>query len=167
MLTWVRAHGGVIPAGAVAHGKEANGEPLFVCRVTIADGSIHPGKIRPAYGGAHIPLGGNEVMYPDYEVLIGQAVWHAGTLLGPKIPEGAMVAGHEGPSMGNAVLYAIRAPGTGESSRANSMLSTTTATYRMTAKKWKSHSMRFCSGRDDGLSTGHAPLNVAARRGFT
>jgi hypothetical protein len=69
---FVFATGGAIPPGASPHGNEATGEPLWVARSPgITDpfffhGGIHPGKVRPGFGAAFIPFGGNEESVPDY-----------------------------------------------------------------------------------------------------
>ena len=73
---FVFATGGTIPAGAQPNGNEANGDPLWVARSPGATdpfffhGGIHPGKVRPGFGAALIPFGGNEEPVPDYEVLV-------------------------------------------------------------------------------------------------
>jgi Protein of unknown function (DUF3421) len=54
---WKRARLGAIPNGAAAHGHEADGEPLWVCRAKVFNG-LHPGKVRPAFGGALIAWDG-------------------------------------------------------------------------------------------------------------
>jgi hypothetical protein len=56
---WVPARDGYIPPGAVRGGHE-NGEGLFVCQAGH-DGGMHPGKIRPEFGGCNIPFGGHEI----------------------------------------------------------------------------------------------------------
>jgi hypothetical protein len=67
---WVAANGGEVPGGAAAHGHEATGEPLFVCRAYY-NGGLHPGKVRPQFGAANIPYAGQEVKVNPYEVLVG------------------------------------------------------------------------------------------------
>jgi hypothetical protein len=70
-MRWVTANGGAIPNGASAHGHEANGEALFVCRAQL-NGGLHPGKVRGEFGAANIPWGGKEVKIFSYEVLVGE-----------------------------------------------------------------------------------------------
>ena len=96
---FVFATGGAIPPGASPHGNEATGEPLWVARSPgrtdpfFFHGGIHPGKVRPAFGAAFIPFGGNEESVPDYEVLMEPGIWIAGS--GGQIPDGAVVCGRE------------------------------------------------------------------------
>jgi hypothetical protein len=67
--SWVAANSGNIPNRAVRGGQEANGENLFVCRARF-QGGLHPGKIRPAFGGCNVPWGGGEHAVRSYEVLV-------------------------------------------------------------------------------------------------
>jgi len=102
---FVFATGGQIPAGAPrdGHGKEANGDPLWVARSPDAKdpfffhGGIHPGKVRPGFGAASIPFGGNEEFVTDYEVLMEAGIWLSGPdpISGATIPDGAVVCGRE------------------------------------------------------------------------
>src|ERR1700724_420587 len=90
------ATGGEIPAGAQPNGQEADGTPLWVARSPGATdpfflGSIQPGKVRPGFGQALVPLGGQEIGVPDYEVLMQAGIWVAGS--GGQIPDGAVVCG--------------------------------------------------------------------------
>ena len=92
------ATGGNIPAGAPSHGREADGTPLWVARsparaVSTQIPGIHPGKVRPAFGGALIPFGGREVLARDYEVLMEPGIWVAGS--NGQVPDGAVVCGRE------------------------------------------------------------------------
>jgi hypothetical protein len=92
------ASGGQIPSGAQPHGHEVDGTPLWVARSPgITDpsflGGIHPGKVRPGFGAALIPLGGKEVPVTEYEVLMEAGIWVAGS--GGQIPDGALVCGRE------------------------------------------------------------------------
>ena len=65
---WVKAANGRIPSGAIAAGREAGGEPLYVAR-GIIKGGLHIGKVRPGFGAANIPYGGKELKVRVYEVL--------------------------------------------------------------------------------------------------
>ena len=66
----VAASGGHVPVGAVVAAHEVDGAPLFVARANL-EGGLHPGKVRPGFGGAHIGFGGREVQgVTDYEVLV-------------------------------------------------------------------------------------------------
>src|SRR5260370_33185209 len=97
---WAIAEGGVLPPNASPNAwREADGTPLFIARSPgfTSPNFLHgipPGKTRPGFGGAFIPFGGNEVLITsDYEVLITQGVWLAGS--GGQIPDGAVVMGRE------------------------------------------------------------------------
>jgi hypothetical protein len=68
---WVPAAGGQTPDGAIVCGREANGDPLFVCRAAF-DGGLQPGKVRFAFGAADIGWGGAEHPVTNYEVLVSQ-----------------------------------------------------------------------------------------------
>lgn len=65
---WRASSGGRVPANALPAGFEANGAPLYICRGRF-NGGLHPGKIRPEFGGCNIPWGGGEHVVRDYEVL--------------------------------------------------------------------------------------------------
>ena len=87
---WETARGGRIPSGAVPHGYEAGGEPLWVCRVRM-HGGVHPAKVRPAFGAAQASWGGTEVAVDEYEVLMDRGVW--GIASGGTVPADAFPAG--------------------------------------------------------------------------
>jgi hypothetical protein len=101
--TWKAATGGKIPDGAQSNGFEADGTPLWTARANY-QGGVHPGKVRPAFGGANIPYGGNEVKVPDYEVLMERGNWVPAA--GGQVPTGAVPAGKEADG---TVLYVARA----------------------------------------------------------
>lgn len=65
---WVPASGGMVPPCALILGQEADGTPLYAARA-IVKGGLHPGKMRPAFGGANISYGGKELTVRQYEVL--------------------------------------------------------------------------------------------------
>lgn len=67
--TWMRAAGGNIPPHAVAGGQTEDGEPLFVGRVAH-EGSVTVGKVQPSHGCCYIAYGGQELSFPDYEILV-------------------------------------------------------------------------------------------------
>ena len=96
---FVFASGGSIPAGAQPNGNEAPpaSDPLWVAR-TIGGTAGLPiaqlGKVRPGFGGAFFPFGGNEVFSAEYEVLMEAGLWVAGDP-GGKIPIGAVVCGED------------------------------------------------------------------------
>jgi hypothetical protein len=89
---WRQASLGAIPDGAVAHGHEADGEPLWVCRAKVFNG-LHPGKVRPAFGGAHIAWNGGEVRVDEYEVLMEAGEWREARF--GEIPAEATAWGYE------------------------------------------------------------------------
>nr|WP_274534615.1 DUF3421 domain-containing protein [Micromonospora sp. CB01531] len=89
---WRRARLGAIPDGAVAHGREADGEPLWVCRARVFNG-LHPGKVRPAFGGAQIAWNGGELRVDEYEVLMEAGEWREARF--GEIPVEASAWGHE------------------------------------------------------------------------
>lgn len=66
-LNWV-PFTGMIPPSAVVGGTE-NGQPLFVCQAYFA-GGYHPGKV--VAGNCNIGYGGNEVVIPDYHLLVSE-----------------------------------------------------------------------------------------------
>jgi hypothetical protein len=70
-MQWQTARNGAIPAGAVIAGHEhpPGNETLYICRAHYRNG-LHPGKIRPAFGGCNIGWGGQERMVRRYEVLV-------------------------------------------------------------------------------------------------
>jgi hypothetical protein len=99
---FVLASGGNIPTGAVPHGHEADGTPLWVARspgrgespaVFALFNSIQPGKVRPGFGAALIPFGGSEVAASEYEVLMDAGIWLSSS--GGQVPDGAIVCGRE------------------------------------------------------------------------
>lgn len=68
---WIESSGGYIPRNAVQGGREhlPGRQPLFVCR-SIFRGGLHPGKIRPGFGGCNIAWGGREHTIGLYELLV-------------------------------------------------------------------------------------------------
>lgn len=67
--TWVRTSGGNVPPNALPAGETEEGEPLFVGRVSH-EGTLTPGKVQASHGVLYIPYGGQEVAFPDYEILV-------------------------------------------------------------------------------------------------
>ncbi|MEE6261028.1 DM9 repeat-containing protein [Plantactinospora sonchi] len=106
---WEPACGGRIPPGAVPHGYEADGEPLWVCRVRMY-GGVHPGKVRPGFGAAQVAWNGREVSVDEYEVLMDRGVW--GIASGGAVPADALPAGREGDGEPLYVARSAVAPGT-------------------------------------------------------
>ncbi|MEV6366931.1 DM9 repeat-containing protein [Micromonospora musae] len=106
---WETARGGRIPPDAVPHGYEADGEPLWVCRVRI-HGGVHPGKVRPGFGAAQATWGGETVSVDEYEVLVDRGVW--GVASRGAVPADALPAGRESDGEPLYVARAAIAPGT-------------------------------------------------------
>ncbi|MDR7276714.1 DUF3421 domain-containing protein [Catenuloplanes atrovinosus] len=101
---WETASGGRIPDGAIPHGYDDDGSPLWVCRAWL-HGGLHPGKVRPGLGMAGIAWGGEEVGIPgEYEVLMDRGIW--GIADGGDVPGDAYPAGHEHHGI---TLYVARA----------------------------------------------------------
>lgn len=92
MAIWVPQFGGRVPDGAVPHGWEADGKPLFVARAWLS-GGLHPGKVRGEFNAANIPYGGSEHKAFHYEVLMGPGIWVFAE--NGRIPMNALVCGHE------------------------------------------------------------------------
>jgi uncharacterized protein DUF3421 len=67
-VRWEAATNGVVPAGAVAYGREADGRPQFACRGELRGGT-HLGKISAGLRGCSVGYGGREVTLTSYEVL--------------------------------------------------------------------------------------------------
>lgn len=105
---WETARGGSIPAGAVPHGYEEDGEPLWVCRVRM-HGGVHPGQVRPAFGAARTTWAGEVVRVDEYEVLMDRGVW--GIAFGGAVPADAVPAGRESDGEPLYVARAAVAPG--------------------------------------------------------
>jgi hypothetical protein len=70
------------------------------------EGGIHIGKVRPAFGAANIPYGGEEIKVNPYEVLVGSGtfIWVAAS--GGQVPDGAVALGRE---KDGTPLFAARA----------------------------------------------------------
>lgn len=65
---WVPAVQGAVPEGAVAHGRERDGGPQYVCR-TIFEGGVHLGKVSSESPGCVIVMGDRAVVRRSYQVL--------------------------------------------------------------------------------------------------
>ncbi|KAK7793959.1 hypothetical protein R5R35_005821 [Gryllus longicercus] len=66
---WVDTQGGDVPEGAVPIGQTSDGERLYMGRV-MHDGALTPGKVHPSHGVCYIPYGGQELSFPQYEILV-------------------------------------------------------------------------------------------------
>ena len=76
-LDWVNQAGGRIDRRAARAGREANGEPLYVCSAQF-NGGVHPGKLRRGFGGCVVGYGGREFTVEQYSTLIGKGRWQSG-----------------------------------------------------------------------------------------
>jgi hypothetical protein len=65
---WVPAVHGAVPASAVAHGRERDGSPQYICRTYFESGT-HLGKVSSGSGGCVIVAAGRAVVRRSYEVL--------------------------------------------------------------------------------------------------
>ncbi|GLG97807.1 uncharacterized protein GBIM_04492 [Gryllus bimaculatus] len=68
-VTWVPSAGGEIPSNALPSGETEDGEPLFTGRAQH-EGTVTVGKVQASHNVCYIPYGGQELGYPDYEVLV-------------------------------------------------------------------------------------------------
>jgi hypothetical protein len=65
---WIPAVQGAVPDGAVAHGRERDGGPQYICR-TIFEGGVHLGKVSSESPGCVIVVGDRAVVRRSYQVL--------------------------------------------------------------------------------------------------
>ncbi|KAG7310972.1 hypothetical protein JYU34_003823 [Plutella xylostella] len=65
---WVPTSGSSIPPGAFPAGESEDGEPLFIGRVSH-EGSMTTGKVQQSHGVCYISFAGQELGFPEYEVL--------------------------------------------------------------------------------------------------
>lgn len=66
---WVPTSGENIPPNAVPGGQTEEGETLFVGRVNH-EGTVTIGKVQPSHKCLYIPFAGQEVPFPDFEILV-------------------------------------------------------------------------------------------------
>ncbi|KAI8438201.1 hypothetical protein MSG28_010820 [Choristoneura fumiferana] len=66
---WIPTNGANVPPGAFQGGQTEDGEPLFVGRVHH-EGSVTIGKVQQSHGVCYISYAGQELGFPDYEVLM-------------------------------------------------------------------------------------------------
>ncbi|MBI5107977.1 MAG: DUF3421 domain-containing protein [Rhodocyclales bacterium] len=91
-LTWSK---GTVPANAViAAGTKAN--PVYICRMQMADKAMHPGKAGPKY--CYVSYGGKEIKKPlaEAEVLASSAPTGWADVKGGQVPASALKAGEAG-----------------------------------------------------------------------
>jgi hypothetical protein len=65
---WVSASRGAVPAGAIAHGREPDGRPQYICRTRSGSG-VQLGKISQGSPGCVVVSRGRPVTAWNYEVL--------------------------------------------------------------------------------------------------
>jgi hypothetical protein len=65
---WVPALHGAVPAGAIAHGRERDGRPQFICRA-LANGGLHLGSVSPGSAGCVLVVQGRAAVRGSYHVL--------------------------------------------------------------------------------------------------
>lgn len=68
---WIQSVGGNLPEGALPSGESEDGEPLFVGRAQH-EGTVTVGKVQASHNCCYIPYGGQEIGYPEYEVLVAK-----------------------------------------------------------------------------------------------
>nr|ADV17352.1 farnesoic acid methyltransferase [Schistocerca gregaria]AEV89769.1 farnesoic acid O-methyltransferase [Schistocerca gregaria] len=68
---WVPAAQGQVPEGALPSGETEDGEPLFTGRAQH-EGAMCVGKVQASHTVCYIPYGGQEIAYPEYEVLVAK-----------------------------------------------------------------------------------------------
>ncbi|CAG9581153.1 unnamed protein product [Danaus chrysippus] len=66
---WIATSGSNIPPGALPGGQSEDGETLYVGRVNH-EGSLTTGKVQQSHGVCYIAFGGQELGFPDYEILV-------------------------------------------------------------------------------------------------
>jgi hypothetical protein len=74
-VTWVDAASGRVPDGAMAAGMEGPDDgsaTLFLCRGTYPPGSsaVQVGKVRPAFQGCAVGVGGKAAWLDRYQVAV-------------------------------------------------------------------------------------------------
>ena len=65
---WVPAVHGAVPAGSIAHGRERDGRPQYICRA-VYDGGLHLGKVSPGSPGCLVAAHGSAIVRGSYQVL--------------------------------------------------------------------------------------------------
>ncbi|GLH15948.1 Uncharacterized protein GBIM_20346 [Gryllus bimaculatus] len=66
---WMDGSYGGTPDGAVRAGRDRDGDPIFVGRAWH-EGDLLPAKVHPSHGVCYIPYGGQELSFPQYEILV-------------------------------------------------------------------------------------------------
>jgi hypothetical protein len=64
----VRDRRAAVPAGSIAHGRERDGRPQYICRA-VYDGGLHLGSVTPGSAGCLLAAHGTAVVRGSYYVL--------------------------------------------------------------------------------------------------
>lgn len=72
-LEWRPCYGTDLPPGAVQGGSTADGEPLYIGRVSH-EGAMCSGKVHPSHGVLYVSYAGGEHPHNSYEVLVVKSV---------------------------------------------------------------------------------------------
>lgn len=91
-VSWVHSNvTSVLPRDAILGGRDSDGAPIYVGRATHA-GAVLPCKILPSKQAAYVGTDFQEILKPNYEVLVGRDVRWKKDKNG-KVPRDAFVAG--------------------------------------------------------------------------
>jgi len=66
---WAQAVRGAVPAGSIAHGREPDGRPQYICRALSGRG-LHLGKLTEGSSGCTIVDQGRPTLVGSYQVLV-------------------------------------------------------------------------------------------------
>jgi Protein of unknown function (DUF3421) len=66
---WAHAVRGAVPAGSIAHGREPDGRPQYICRAWSGRG-LHLGKVTEGSSGCTVVAQGRPTQIGSYQVLV-------------------------------------------------------------------------------------------------
>lgn len=66
---WAHAVRGAVPSGSIAHGREADGRPQYICRAWSGRG-LHLGKVTEGSAGCTVVAQGRPTLVGSYQVLV-------------------------------------------------------------------------------------------------
>ncbi len=66
---WAHAVRGAVPPGSIAHGRESDGRPQYICRAWSGRG-LHLGKISEGSSGCSVVAQGRPTLVGSYQVLV-------------------------------------------------------------------------------------------------
>ncbi len=69
VVKWEQSSGGADVRNALAAGKSADGEILFIGRV-YHENTLTVGKVHPSHGVCYVPYDGEELSFGAYEILV-------------------------------------------------------------------------------------------------